>query len=64
MRISPSILACDLSNIAAEIDSVSEADYIHIDVMDGIFVPNISFGLPELSRPLGEEPPRFLMFIL
>ena len=49
MRISPSILACDLSDITAEINSVSEADYIHIDVMDGIFVPNISFGLPVIA---------------
>ena len=49
MKISPSLLACDLANIEAEINSVSEADFIHIDVMDGIFVPNISFGLPVIS---------------
>ena len=49
MKISPSLLACDLANIEAEINSVSEADFIHIDVMDGIFVPNISFGLPVIA---------------
>ncbi len=49
MKISPSLLACDLSDIAAEINSVSSSDFIHIDVMDGIFVPNISFGLPVIA---------------
>lgn len=49
MKISPSLLACDLANIEAEINSVSSADLIHIDVMDGIFVPNISFGLPVIA---------------
>lgn len=49
MKISPSLLACDLANISAEIESVSNADFIHLDVMDGIFVPNISFGLPVIS---------------
>lgn len=49
MKISPSLLACDLANIEAEMESVSEADFIHIDVMDGVFVPNISFGLPVIS---------------
>jgi ribulose-phosphate 3-epimerase len=42
--VSPSILAADLLNLGAELDSVSNADFIHYDVMDGDFVPNISFG--------------------
>ncbi|MEN3008421.1 ribulose-phosphate 3-epimerase [Pseudothermotoga sp.] len=48
--ISASILACDLSKLAEEIKRVeSYIDMIHLDVMDGIFVPNITFGLPLLE---------------
>jgi len=42
--ISPSILAADFLHLGAELDSVRNADFIHYDVMDGDFVPNISFG--------------------
>ncbi|MCD7773840.1 MAG: ribulose-phosphate 3-epimerase [Ruminococcus sp.] len=51
IEISASILGCDLSNIAGEImrAELSGADYIHFDVMDGVFVNNISFGLPVLQ---------------
>ena len=44
VRIAPSILAADLLHLADQLDSVSTADYIHFDVMDGMFVPNLSFG--------------------
>lgn len=46
--IAPSILAADLNHLGDEIEMInqSEADYIHLDIMDGVFVPNISFGIP------------------
>ncbi|APT84822.1 ribulose-phosphate 3-epimerase [Corynebacterium aquilae DSM 44791] len=42
--IAPSILACDFSRLAEEVQAVSSAGWIHVDVMDGHFVPNLSFG--------------------
>jgi ribulose-phosphate 3-epimerase len=46
--IAPSVLSCDFANIQRDIEMLnkSQADYIHVDIMDGVFVPNISFGLP------------------
>ena len=46
IMISPSILACDYANLQSELDRISASDLIHIDVMDGHFVPNISIGVP------------------
>jgi ribulose-phosphate 3-epimerase len=50
VRINPSILSADFVNFEAEFASVSHADLIHVDVMDNHFVPNLTFGLPMVSR--------------
>lgn len=50
IKISPSILACDFARMGEEIARVDKfSDYLHVDVMDGIFVPNISFGMPVIK---------------
>lgn len=48
LHIAPSILAADFANLQKEVEMLnrSQADYIHVDIMDGVFVPNLSFGLP------------------
>lgn len=74
IKIAPSILSADFSKLGEEVKRVEEggAEYLHIDIMDGIFVPNISFGFPVMKaiRPLTnlvfdvhlmiEEPSRYI----
>lgn len=52
MKIAPSLLAANFSNLQADMEMInrSEADWLHLDIMDGVFVPNISFGFPVLKH--------------
>ena len=49
LKISPSILASDYANLESELNRIATSDYIHVDVMDGHFVPNISIGAPVVA---------------
>lgn len=51
MKVSPSLLSADFANLLPDIEMInrSDADYLHLDVMDGVFVPNISFGFPVMQ---------------
>ncbi len=49
IKIAPSILSADFANLQRDIEKIATADYVHVDVMDGVFVPNISIGIPVVA---------------
>ena len=58
IKIAPSILSADFAYLGRDIEKIATADYVHVDVMDGLFVPNISIGIPVVKciRPTTSLP--------
>ena len=56
MQISPSILSADFANLERELDTISSADWAHVDVMDNHFVPNLTLGLPVVEALIRVSP--------
>ena len=58
IKVAPSILSADFANLERDIQKISTADYVHVDVMDGVFVPNITIGIPVVKsiRPTTSLP--------
>ena len=58
IKIAPSILSADFANLERDIRKIDTADYVHVDIMDGEFVPNISIGIPVVKaiRPVSGLP--------
>lgn len=54
MKVSPSVLSADFNHLSKQLKQIEHADYVHLDIMDGHFVPNISFG-PDISKQIHDE---------
>jgi ribulose-phosphate 3-epimerase len=61
-RINPSILSADFVNMQADLERIADADFVHVDVMDNHFVPNLTFG-PQMVERIQATSPVPWMFI-